>query len=96
MLLDAAHPADDLLSGAVAPPHRVRQVEREEPGTLDEAVRSWARAARDAPPEEVYVWLAGETATVTRLRRLLVGAHGIPKDRVAFLGYWREGGPLVG
>lgn len=39
----------------------------------------------------VYGWLAGEASLIKRLRRLLVHEHGIPKEAVAFMGYWREG-----
>nr|WP_083199642.1 SIP domain-containing protein [Microbacterium oleivorans] len=40
--------------------------------------------------------MARESGTVTSLRRLVTGRLEVPKDRVSFLGYWREGGPLVG
>ncbi|GIT81621.1 hypothetical protein LLS1_32900 [Leifsonia sp. LS1] len=46
-------------------------------------------------PEEgeagFYAWIAGESAAVKALRRLLVRGHGIDRHRVAFMGYWRRG-----
>ncbi|RRO20399.1 siderophore-interacting protein [Saccharopolyspora rhizosphaerae] len=39
----------------------------------------------------IYGFLAGEAAVIKRLRRLLVDEHGVPKQAVAFMGYWREG-----
>lgn len=38
-----------------------------------------------------YAWLAGESAVIKRLRRLLVTETGIDRSRVAFMGYWRLG-----
>jgi NADPH-dependent ferric siderophore reductase len=38
-----------------------------------------------------YAWIAGESAAVKTLRRLLVRGHGIDRRRVAFMGYWRIG-----
>lgn len=38
-----------------------------------------------------YAWIAGESAAVKTLRRLLVRGHGIDRGRVAFMGYWRRG-----
>ncbi|MFB9376864.1 siderophore-interacting protein [Kineococcus gynurae] len=41
--------------------------------------------------EGVYAWLAGEAGVVRSLRRLLVTDLGVPRDAVAFMGYWRIG-----
>ncbi|MGO4300913.1 siderophore-interacting protein [Leifsonia sp. RAF41] len=38
-----------------------------------------------------YAWIAGESAAVKTLRRLLVREHGIDRSQVAFMGYWRRG-----
>ncbi|MGY1747187.1 siderophore-interacting protein [Blastococcus sp. SYSU D00695] len=38
-----------------------------------------------------YAWLAGEAGVVKQLRRHLVTELGVPRDAVAFMGYWREG-----
>lgn len=40
-----------------------------------------------------YVFIAGESAMVRSLRRLVVGDAGIDRSRVSFMGYWREGRP---
>ncbi len=38
-----------------------------------------------------YAWLAGESACIKLLRRLLVSEIGVDRHRVAFMGYWRLG-----
>jgi NADPH-dependent ferric siderophore reductase len=38
-----------------------------------------------------YAWLAGESACIKSLRRLLVSEVGVDRHRVAFMGYWRHG-----
>lgn len=40
---------------------------------------------------EFYAWLAGESAVIKQLRRLLVTDWGVDRRRVAFMGYWRQG-----
>lgn len=48
----------------------------------------------DSPAEsrgQFYAWLAGESAMIKSLRRLLVTETGIDRSRVAFMGYWRLG-----
>lgn len=47
--------------------------------------------APPAPDGPFYAWLAGESAIIKDLRRLLVTEHGVDRGRVAFLGYWRRG-----
>ena len=37
-----------------------------------------------------YAWIAGEAGVVRQLRRHLVGAAGVPRSSVAFMGYWRD------
>ncbi len=39
----------------------------------------------------VYAWIAGESAVVTGLRRLMVKELGMDRRQVAFMGYWRRG-----
>jgi NADPH-dependent ferric siderophore reductase len=39
----------------------------------------------------IYAWVAGESGTVTRLRRHLVRDAGLDRRQVAFMGYWRIG-----
>jgi NADPH-dependent ferric siderophore reductase len=38
-----------------------------------------------------YAWIAGESAVIKTLRRVLVTEHRIDRHRVAFMGYWRQG-----
>ncbi|MEP9382210.1 siderophore-interacting protein [Nocardioides sp. KR10-350] len=38
-----------------------------------------------------YAWIAGESGMVTALRRHLVKEVGLPRQQVAFMGYWRHG-----
>jgi len=39
----------------------------------------------------LYAWIAGESAVVTGLRRVLVKELGMDRRQVAFMGYWRRG-----
>ena len=48
------------------------------------------------PEEGLYAWVAGESRTVARVRRLLVHEVGLPRRQVAFMGYWREGVAMRG
>ena len=41
--------------------------------------------------EDLYAWIAGESAMVTCLRRALVREVGVDRRQVAFMGYWRRG-----
>lgn len=52
--------------------------------------REW-HAATAVTAGEPYVFLAGEAALVRAMRRLAVDAACIPKQAVAFMGYWRCG-----
>ena len=45
----------------------------------------------EAATGSFYAWLAGESAMIKGLRRLLVTELGIDRSRVAFMGYWRLG-----
>lgn len=89
-IVEIGDPADDaaLLSPGLRTPGgvEVRVVRR---GETESAVRECASADLGA------AWLAGESGVVTACRRLLVREAGLPRERLSFLGYWREGGPLV-
>lgn len=50
-----------------------------------------ALAELDLPTGTPYVWLAGEAAKVQATRRHLIGARGIDRRRITFVGYWRHG-----
>jgi NADPH-dependent ferric siderophore reductase len=45
---------------------------------------------------DIYAWIAGESAVVTGLRRVLVKELGMDRRQVAFMGYWRRGVPMKG
>jgi NADPH-dependent ferric siderophore reductase len=58
----------------------------------DETALLWDVPDSDGDePEDLYVWMAGEAATMRRLRRLARQEHALPKSTVACMGYWREG-----
>jgi NADPH-dependent ferric siderophore reductase len=50
-----------------------------------------AEAAAGRRLEDLYAWIAGESAVVTGLRRVLVNELGLDRRQVAFMGYWRRG-----
>lgn len=60
-----------------------------DPGPVEEDLL-WEVPQPD-PQSSLYIWLAGEAGTVTRIRRRLVRDLDIDRRRVGFLGYWREG-----
>ncbi len=39
----------------------------------------------------LYAWIAGEAGTIRDIRRSLVLEHHVPRQHVAFMGYWRRG-----
>ncbi|MEU8027433.1 siderophore-interacting protein [Streptomyces sp. NPDC049099] len=49
------------------------------------------RAAHLPAAERPYVWIAGESGQVKALRRHFVGERGVDRQRVTFVGYWRQG-----
>ncbi|WEK49840.1 MAG: siderophore-interacting protein [Candidatus Kaistia colombiensis] len=57
-----------------------------EGGRLDAAV-----AAFSPPAGEGFAWVACESDTAKRLRRILVEDLGLPKRRVKASGYWKRG-----
>ena len=50
-------------------------------------------AVPEAPSQyaDLYAWIAGESSTVTALRRHMVRDLGIDRRQVSFMGYWRLG-----
>lgn len=54
------------------------------------AEREW-QPATAVSAGDPYVFLAGEASLVRAMRRLAVDAAGVPKEAVAFMGYWRRG-----
>jgi NADPH-dependent ferric siderophore reductase len=58
----------------------------EAPGS---ALVRWVEA--QPTPEGTVVWAAGEAAAVQRLRNLLVGERGLPRQDTVIRGYWKHG-----
>lgn len=99
LLIEVDDPADEILSRSTPAGVRVEVAQRgalEESG-VERAARAWAarNGTRAAEDPRFFAWIAGEAGSTTRIRRMLTAEAGIPKDRVAFLGYWRTGGALV-
>ncbi|PZQ90737.1 MAG: siderophore-interacting protein [Leifsonia xyli] len=86
----------EIPDAADAQPHEapegveVRWIVRE-PGTKPGSTVLAAVQAEPVPSEPFTAYLVGEQALPTALRRWLVAEHRVPKDRIAFVGYWREG-----
>lgn len=98
VFLELADPEDNTLIAA-EPTIRVHVIERG-PGAgerLESAVREWGahHGGAFAHSPGSYAWIAGEAGATTRIRRYLTTDLALAKDRVAFLGYWTLGGPLV-
>jgi len=62
------------------------------PGTLA------LQAVKDAtlPDGVFYTWTAGESGIPTGIRRHLVNDRGVPRSRIDFIGYWRQGRASLG
>lgn len=43
------------------------------------------------PPGEGYAWAAGEASVTAAVRAVLVGTHGLPKERMRAAAYWKPG-----
>ncbi|MDZ4232545.1 MAG: siderophore-interacting protein [Dietzia sp.] len=111
VFLELADPADNTLD-TPASGTRIRVVEADvatlgssvdssgggtDDSALERAVREWgAQNGAVLAADPAYAWIAGEAGATTRLRRYLTVDLAMPKGRVAFLGYWKLGGPLVG
>ncbi len=53
-------------------------------------IESEPRTLTDQALRSHYFWIAGESRMVTTLRRHLVRDLAVPRERVAFMGYWRK------
>lgn len=99
VFLELVNPADNLLPGH-RPDTRVHVLEQADAddSRLEDAVRTWG-AHRDTSAshdQSVYAWIAGEATVATNIRRYLTTDLAWSKDCVAFMGYWKRGGPLIG
>jgi NADPH-dependent ferric siderophore reductase len=78
-------------------PVSIADVETEDPLWETPTYSGLGEDLGDAQPHaDRYFWIAGESATVTTLRRQLVRDHGIDRSQVAFMGYWRKGVAMRG
>lgn len=100
VVLECDDPADDTVSASLRDGVGIHIVERggAQPTGAERAVAAWAAQHGSDVKDDArfYAWIAGETGTTTRIRRFLTSGVGVPKEQVAFLGYWRVGGPLTG
>ncbi|GGY17646.1 siderophore-interacting protein [Streptomyces djakartensis] len=90
--LEVPHAGDvqDLATEADA---EITWLVREETGSAKESPMA-LDLLRDTPvtaADRPYVWIAGESTGVKRLRRHFVHERGIDRRRVTFVGYWRHG-----
>ncbi|WP_433506454.1 siderophore-interacting protein [Pseudonocardia halophobica] len=82
--------AEDRQELAAPPDVEVTRVVRGEPGATPGRAALAAAFALPVPTEPFYGWTVGEQALPTGIRRHWV-RNGVPKDRIMFCGYWREG-----
>ncbi|WEV67322.1 siderophore-interacting protein [Bifidobacterium sp. ESL0769] len=69
--------------------HTATEAENVAPQPAPLPSTSQNRKADDTLP--AYCWIAGESSFVRDTRRMLVNNFGVAKDRISFMGYWREG-----
>ncbi|MFF9451482.1 siderophore-interacting protein [Streptomyces flaveolus] len=88
--LEVPHAADvqELTTAADAEITWLVRDEAENPADL---ALTALRAAPLPSARHPYVWIAGESGRVKRLRRHFVDERGIDRRRVTFVGYWRQG-----
>jgi NADPH-dependent ferric siderophore reductase len=65
-----------------------------EAGTTDLLER--AVADFRLPPGDIYAWVAAESQTAKKLRRLLIDKHGLNKDWIKAASYWTRGTAAAG
>lgn len=98
VFLQIGNPADNLLPSSSSAT-RIEVVRRITPGRdgLGTAIRTWGQGpgAQWVQNDAFYVWIAGEKTATTDARRYLTTELGIDRQKVAFLAYWNNGGPLV-
>ena len=69
----------------------VQWVVRNDPQAVPGAAVSAAAEVAPVPTEPFSAWVAGEQSLVSDVRRHWVRA-GVPKDAIAFTGYWKHSG----
>ncbi|MGH3504064.1 MAG: siderophore-interacting protein, partial [Nocardioidaceae bacterium] len=89
-LIELPHPDDTQDLGTLGAETTVRWLPRQEDVKPGVAVLDTLRDA-ELPAGEPYVFLAGESGMVKRVRRHLVHDRGVPTPAIRFIGYWRRG-----
>ncbi|WP_323987031.1 siderophore-interacting protein [Microbacterium plantarum] len=85
--------SDDVLEIDAPPGVEVRWLVRApdaKPGSAALAALS-GLAPGALPAQPLHAFIVGEQSLPTTARRMLVADHGIPKEQISFVGYWREG-----
>ncbi|SDP14878.1 NADPH-dependent ferric siderophore reductase, contains FAD-binding and SIP domains [Klenkia soli] len=100
-LARGSRPRGELMETAVHAALRELGIARDTPGVDPEAGDPAEDDILWEVPEagahtSCYAWLAGEAGVVKELRRRLVRDLGVPRDAVAFMGYWRTGARAAG
>ncbi|MDR6168176.1 NADPH-dependent ferric siderophore reductase [Microbacterium paludicola] len=93
MALIEAPSSDDVLEIEAPPEVDVRWLVRApdaKPGSAALAALS-ALAPGAVPAQSLHAFVVGEQSLPTTARRMLIADHGIPKEQISFVGYWREG-----
>ncbi|OLF17222.1 siderophore-interacting protein [Actinophytocola xanthii] len=88
VLIEVADALDELPL-AIPPGTSVSWLHRRDAVRGEPAVA--AVRALELPEGVPYVWVAGESALATGVRRHLVKDRGLAKERIYFCGYWRAG-----
>ncbi|MGW8062767.1 siderophore-interacting protein [Streptomyces ziwulingensis] len=88
--LEVPH-AEDVQDLATAADAEVTWLVRDGTGRPADPALTTVRDARLPAAARPYVWIAGESGRVKRLRRHFVDERGVDRRRVTFVGYWRQG-----
>ncbi|MGR6741226.1 siderophore-interacting protein [Microbacterium sp. F1-18] len=84
---------DDVLDFEAPPGIEVRWLVREphaKPGSA--ALTALGElGAGTLPAHPLHAFVVGEQSLPTTARRMLIADHGIPKEQISFVGYWRAG-----
>nr|MDT0666296.1 SIP domain-containing protein [Micromonospora sp. DSM 115978] len=72
---------------------RVHWLSRDDPDARPGELAPATATAAELPQQgsDTYAFVVGESSMVTSLRRHLVDERAVPKENIAFGGYWRYG-----
>jgi NADPH-dependent ferric siderophore reductase len=68
-----------------------RVVQRHGAAPGDGLVAGVRRAVSAGLDDRALIWVAGEAASVQRIRRMLFDDFGVPRSRATIRGYWKHG-----